>query len=217
MKIIIKAPGYINKNAFGVGSNPIPRTFFKNCKRFYNRHSCNLSMDFRCVRFVSGVLTISDLPAFLKSLNDFSAGYNVQIQGFDARKIADDDHLMFAVHRAREAFAAGTNQAKDIGLEVMRFASGQKQIDKCFSMGLIRGENRCLFIFIGESDEQLTAAQNAFADVFGLKNDAPLSLEEKRLFLVKQFGITDKESEAVGSARLKDLVMERVSLVDIVR
>ncbi|MCL2862956.1 MAG: KEOPS complex subunit Cgi121 [Methanimicrococcus sp.] len=174
-------------------------------------------MNTSAVSIVSGVLDISDLPAFLKSLNDFSAERGVKIQGFDARKIAGANHLSFAVHRAREAFAAGTNQAKDLGLEAMRFSSGLKQIDKAFSMGLIQGENRGLFVFFGAPGEHLISAQNAFTDVFGLKKDTPLSLDEKKPFLMKQFGITDEELNGVGADKLEDLVMERVALVDIVR
>jgi len=174
-------------------------------------------MNTQAVSIVFGSISIPDLPAFLKSLNVFSGEFGVKIQGFDARKIADADHLMFAVHRASQAFAAGTNQAKDIGLESMRFSSGQKQIDKSFSMGLIQGENRGLFVFFGASDEQLKSAQNAFLDVFSLKEDVPLSLDEKKPFLMKQFGITDEELNVVGADKLKELVMERVALVDIVR
>ncbi|MCL2549563.1 MAG: KEOPS complex subunit Cgi121 [Methanimicrococcus sp.] len=174
-------------------------------------------MNAQAVSIVSGVISIPDLPAFLKSLNDFSAEYGVKIQSFDARKIADADHLMFAVHRASEAFLAGTNQAKDIGLESMRFSSGQKQIDKSFSMGLVQGENRGLFVFFGASDEQLKSAQNAFTGVFCLKKDVPFSPDEKKPFLMKQFGITDEELNAIGADKLKELVMERVALVDIVR
>jgi len=174
-------------------------------------------MNTQAVSIVSGVISIPDLPAFLKSLNDFSAEYGVKIQSFDARKIVDADHIMFAVHRASVAFAAGTNQAKEIGLESMRFSSGQKQIDKSFSMGLIQGENRGLFVFFGASDEQSKSAQNAFCGVFSLKEDVPFSLDEKKPFLMKQFGITDEELNVVGDDKLKELVMERVALVDVVR
>jgi len=174
-------------------------------------------MNTQAFSVVSGVLDISDLPAFLKSLNDFSAEYGVKVQGFDARKIADADHLMFAIHRACEAFAAGTNQAKDIGLESMRFLSGSRKIDKAFSMGLVQGENRGLFVFFGEADERMMSAQNAFSTAFGLKKDISLSIDEKKPFLMEQFGISDDELNTAGAGGLKLLVMERVALVDIIR
>ena len=173
-------------------------------------------MNIEAIRIVSGSVFIPDLPAFLKSLNHFSESHRVRIQGFDARKIVDEDHLLFSIYRAREAFIAGTNEAKDIGLEVMRFSSGQKQIDKSFSMGLLKGENRCFFVFFGESAEQLSSVQNEFEDVFKL-TEYSLSLDDKKSFLMKQFGIGDAELKACGEHRLKELVMERIALVDVIR
>jgi len=167
--------------------------------------------------FIFGKVHVSDLSSFLKSLHDFSKKHAVKIQGFDARKIVDEDHLLFSIYRAEDAFSKGANEAKDIGLEVLRFSSGQRKIDKAFSMGLYEGENDSVFIFFGESDKQLKNVQNEFCGVFGLKESAPLSLREKKPFLMAQFNIAENELKAVGENRLKDLVMERIALTDITR
>ncbi|MDL2261328.1 KEOPS complex subunit Cgi121 [Methanimicrococcus sp. OttesenSCG-928-J09] len=174
-------------------------------------------MNHNAVQIVSGSVTISDLPAFLQSLNDFSSKYNIKIQGFDTRKIIDTDHLLFSIYRARFAFENHVNQAKDISLETLRFSSGQRKIDKSFSMGLIQGENRSIFVLFGDSKELLENAENAFKLEFSLKESADLTIEEKKPFLMKQFGITDEELSAAGDNRLKDLIMERVALVDVTR
>ena len=174
-------------------------------------------MNSNSVLCVSGLITVTDLPSFLQSVNAFSAKHNVKIQSFDARKIIDCDHLFFSIHRARESFSNGTNEAKDIGLEVLRFSSGQRKIDKAFSMGLIQGENRSIFVFFGESEEQLQNAKNAFKAEFELSEIPDLTIDEKKPFLMKQFDITDIELETAGENRLKDLIMERVALVDVTR
>ena len=203
-----------------MGSNPISRIHFL-FFGFINQRDDFVdawsSMNFKHTQIVSGSVFIENLPAFLKALNDFSITHNVKIQGFDARKIIDEDHLFFSIHRAREAFSSGANEAKDIGLEVMRFSSGQKQIDKSFSMGLFEGKNAYHFVFFGESMENLTAAQNAFKSVFDPNEYVPISLDEKKPFLMKQFGISEVELKAVGEHKLKDLIMERVALVDLIR
>lgn len=160
---------------------------------------------------------ISDLSDFLKRLNDFSQKNNVVIQGFDARKIADAEHLSFSVYRAKQAFLNQTNEAKDIGLEVLRFSSGQKKIDKAFSMGLIQGENRSVFILFGETDAALQTAKKAFLEEFETPEIPEPIPGEKKPFLMKQFDITKKELEVVGENKINDLVMERVALVDITR
>ncbi len=169
------------------------------------------------ILIVSGRLFIADLSLFLQSLNRFSAEHKVKIQGFDARKIADIDHLLFSVYRARQSFSTGTNEAKDIGLEVLRFSSGQRKIDKSFSMGLIQGENRSIFVFFGETEECLETAENAFKAQFGISETTEIPMSEKKPFLMKQFEITDTELKTAGESRLKDLVMERVALVDVAR
>ena len=169
------------------------------------------------VQIVSGSVFIADLPAFLQSLNSFSEKNNIKIQGFDARKIIDQDHLFFSIHRARQAFESGTNEAKDIGLEVMRFSSGQKQIGKSFSMGLIQGENRSYFILFGESSTDLDSIKNAFTAEFCLSECSELTADEKRPFLMNQFGIADAELKAAGEHKFKDLILERIALVDLTR
>lgn len=169
------------------------------------------------ILIVSGRLFIDDLSAFLQILNNFSAKHDVKIQGFDARKIIDNDHLLFSIHRSRQSFSNNANEAKDIGLEVLRFSSGQRKIDKSFSMGLIQGENSSIFVFFGETAESLQNAEKLFKTEFGLSCAPELSLDEKKPFLIKQFEITDAELEAAGENRLKDLVMERVALVDVTR
>ena len=167
--------------------------------------------------FISGKLHISDLSSFLKSLHTFSEKHKVQIQGFDARKIVDDDHLLFSIDRAEDAFSKGVNESKDLCLEVLRFSSGQRKIDKSFSMGLYEGVNDSIFVFFGASAQQLENAQKEFYGVFGLTESTPLSLLEKKPFLMAQFNITANELAAVGENRLKDLVMERVALTDVIR
>ncbi|MDR2944670.1 MAG: KEOPS complex subunit Cgi121 [Methanosarcinales archaeon] len=174
-------------------------------------------MNCSAVQIVPGRLFIADLPAFLQSLNHFSAKHSVKIQGFDARKIVDADHLLFSIHRARQSFSKGANEAKDIGLEVLRFSSGQRKIDKAFSMGLISGENRSFFVFFGETAECLKNAENAFKSEFRLLEPIVIPMSEKKPFLTEQFEITDAELKTAGDSRFKDLVMERVALVDVTR
>ena len=173
-------------------------------------------MRFNDILIVSGSVFIKDLPAFLQSLNSFSKQNDIEIQGFDARKIVDPDHLLFAVHRARCAFNTESNEAKDIGLETLRFSSGQKQIGKAFSMGLVPGENRSYFVFFGYPGKT-TRAKDEFLGKFGVSECADFSLDEKKPFLMEQFGITDAELKAADVSKLKDLVLERVALVDITR
>ncbi|WNY27516.1 KEOPS complex subunit Cgi121 [Methanolapillus ohkumae] len=168
------------------------------------------------VCFVLGRLSIKNLKSFLDTLNSYCQEFNLTIQGFDERKIMDMDHLLFAIHRAKESFANHTNVAKDPGLEIMRFASGQRQIDKSFSMGLSVGDNKYVFAIFGDLSEP-DIVKSMFVDEFQLRRTTLSPLSEKKAYLMAQFGITNEELKAVGEDKLKDLIMERVALVDITR
>jgi len=90
------------------------------------------------------------------------------------------------------------------------------QIGKAFSMGLVPGENRSYFVFFGYPGKT-TRAKDEFLSEFGISECADFSLDEKKPFLMEQFGITDAELIAADVSKLKDLVLERVALVDITR
>ncbi|WNY25412.1 hypothetical protein MsAc7_09620 [Methanolapillus millepedarum] len=165
------------------------------------------------VCFVLGRLSIKNLKFFLESLDSYCDEHNLTIQGFDERKIADMDHLLFAIHRAKESFSNNTNVAKNPGLEILRFASGQRQIDKAFSIGLSAGDNKCIFAIFGDLRNP-EPVKSMFIEEFQLRKTTPTPLEEKKPYLMSQFGITKEELAAVGDDKLKDLVMERIALVD---
>ncbi|MDV0446917.1 hypothetical protein MsAg5_07810 [Methanosarcinaceae archaeon Ag5] len=168
------------------------------------------------VCFVLGRMSIKNLPFFLESLGSYCEDHTLTIQGFDERKVADIDHLLFAIHRTKESFSNHTNAAKNPGLEMMRFASGQRQIDKAYSMGLATGDNKCIFAIFGDLRNP-EPVKSLFVDEFQLRRTTPTTLQEKKPYLMSQFGITNEELGVGGDDKLKDLVMERVALVDVTR
>lgn len=170
------------------------------------------------VQIVCGTVQVSKLSGFLKKTNAIAAEYGVTVQGLNSDLIAGERHLRFAVEKTLRAFAEGKNIAKDPGVEIMRYAAGEKQIERSFSIGLFEGENQAVFVVLGKK-EKVEAAVPA---VKKLVEEKPCADQfnytiEKRPGILEKFGITGDEIEAAGEVMIPELVLERVALVDFLK
>ncbi|MDF1533975.1 MAG: KEOPS complex subunit Cgi121 [Methanosarcinaceae archaeon] len=174
----------------------------------FNLHDMDTSI-------VTGLIQIEDLREFLKKLNDIYSANNITIQALNADMIAGERHILFAVKKAINAMKTHTNVANDLGVEIMRYAAGERQIEKAFMMGLHDGENRVLFVLVGEG-QSLLLASNALLEIIDEKSLIDYS-PSKRESIISQFNITEFEIEAVGEDKIPELVIERVALVDVLK
>ncbi|HII80435.1 MAG TPA: hypothetical protein HA261_08600 [Methanosarcina sp.] len=172
----------------------------------------------REIQVICGAARIADLPVFLKSINTIASENEVTIQGLNADLIAGERHLHFAVGKALRAIASGNNVAKDPGIEIMRYAAGERQIERSFSIGLHEGENNAVFVLLGKMDDLLIA----FSELRKLIEEKPCSellaySGSKRKGILSLFGITDEEIEASGEEHIPELVVERVALANFAK
>lgn len=169
-------------------------------------------------RIICGTLSIPKLPGFLKKTNSLASEYGVTIQGLNSDLIAGERHLGFAVEKALRAFAEGKNVAKDLGIEIMRYAAGERQIGRSFLIGLSEGENRAAFIVLGEKEK----VEKALSGLKELIEEKPCAEQlaytaEKRERILEKFAIEEPEIEAAGEERIPELVLERVALADLLK
>lgn len=172
----------------------------------------------REIRIICGAVRIPNLSAFLKTVNSIASENEVTIQGLNVGLIAGERHLHFAVVKAHRAVAAGRNVAKDPGIEIMRYAAGERQIEKSFSIGLHVGENNAIFVLLGKMDNVLLA----LSEMQKLIEEKPCSemlaySASKRKGILTLFGITDAEIEVSGEEHIPELVIERVALADFIK
>ena len=169
-------------------------------------------MEFR----ILGVHTnVHSLSSFLKGISSLSSRYGTIIQAMDAAKVAGEEHVAFAVEKALRAKECNNNAAKDIGVEIMRFASGKRQIEEAFSMGLHEGDMDVVFVVLGESPD-VESSVKKLKDIF---SEAPVVAysSSKRDAILSQFNITKEEIGAVGEEMVPSLVLERVALVGMLK
>jgi tRNA threonylcarbamoyladenosine modification (KEOPS) complex Cgi121 subunit len=142
-------------------------------------------------------------------------------QFFDAGLVASWQHLYFAVLNALLAFKNGRNISKSVAMEVMLYASAQRQIRKAIEfMGVKCAVADVAVVVIGESAESVEALCSAVSKRVGKEpDDAVLEISKEKAECIREaFGITAAEFEAVlekdnSKEALVDLVIERAALL----
>lgn len=170
------------------------------------------------IQVICGAVRIADLSGFLKTINKIASENKITIQGLNADLIAGERHLHFAVGKALRAIASGSNVAKDPGIEIMRYAAGERQIERSFSIGLHEGENNVVFVLLGKMDNLLIALSELRKIIEEKPCPELLAYSvSKRKGVLSLFRITDEEIEASGEEHIPELVIERVALANFVK
>jgi KEOPS complex subunit Cgi121 len=160
------------------------------------------------LRLLFGIPKIRDKEAFLAALRDAQNRHGCVIQAMDASVVVSERHATFAAEKAMRAFSERRNVAKDLGLEILRYASGQRQIERALSMGVSEATQRVALIVM----ENGTPLE--ISDIIEVDGDGP---RFSPAAVKKAFDIREPEIEAVGEERIPDLVLERVALIDAYR
>jgi len=157
----------------------------------------------REIQIICGTVRIPNLSAFLKTVSSITSENEIIIQGLNADLIAGERHLHLAIRKALRAVAAGRNIAKDTGIEIMRYAAGERQIERSFSIGLREGDNNAVFVLFGKMDS-LIPSLSAIRELIDEKPCSELLnySDSKRKGILSLFGITDAEIEASGEEHI---------------
>ncbi len=165
------------------------------------------------IQIIEGTVFIENKELFLKKIKEIketSTGKNLDIQAFDADKLAGKVHLTFAIEKALNSFKKGTNIANDLAKEIMLYAAGTRQINRAVKIGVHDGWNNIAIVTVGEMIDLSAFDKIEPSNVLqysGSKNSALMDI----------FNITKEEVEAAGADRIQELVLERVALVDVMK
>ena len=152
--------------------------------------------------------SVSDTAAVLAQVNAIAKKTASTIVLFDAEKVAGPDHIRSAVRHAERSFASGKPVARTLAMEILLYASGQRQCSLAPWFGLHAGEN-VLFVVIFGGDAELGREL-----LSGIVSFEEHGVRATRAVLMEEFGITAEEIEVVGEDRIGELVIERVALMD---
>lgn len=156
----------------------------------------------------------------LRQLRTSATGVEAQV--FDARGIAGRDHLRFAVINALKSWAQGRQVTDSLAVEVLLYASAQRQIKNAIASLGVSPESRNLAVVAIAKDRH--ALERLEADLPSLSNGRPDEsiLEEGDTEAIRRtFGITDDQVRALlrrdvtQREALLRLVIEKMALLSV--
>lgn len=161
---------------------------------------------------VGGKVNIKDVKAFVSRLSAIGRECNVTVQAVNADLVAGRSHIEFASDKAVESFKEKRNLARDLGMEIMLYLRGRRQIEKALEIGVHEGMNNVAIIILG--DEPGCAEEKALAVLDKVDGKVVDYDHRKDDALMRLYDITPAEVEVVGKERIPLLVRERSALLE---
>ncbi len=148
---------------------------------------------------------------------------NACVQFFDAKLVAGWQHLYFAVLNAVTAFKNRLNISNNLGIEILLYASAQRQIKEAVRLMGIRPDTRMVaVVVVANTRKEASSFLRLISPLLtgSIQDDGLLELTEDKVEDVKRlFGISDVELEAKmeneedEKEALRELVIEHVALL----
>ncbi|RDZ36596.1 MULTISPECIES: KEOPS complex subunit Cgi121 [unclassified Haloferax] len=164
------------------------------------------------MRLLEAEATVSDLDSFIAAVGDVADETGATVQAFDARYVVDRAHLKRAVELADRAIARGNEIARDRAVEILLYASGRRQINRAFEIGVSEG-TLPVVVLVDGGDE--AAAEAALFDRLDLEPAETLGDYDESL-VRDVFDVGETELHVVDGD-LPALVRERVALLAVDR
>ena len=164
---------------------------------------------------------VGKVEEFLEELRRKSPATEVQVLRPD--RVAGAEHLFFASLNALNAFKQKTNLCKGLPMEILLFASAQRQIKNAIEeLGLKHSPSKLALVALSNDRRKLeNLLQIVLSLTKGKENEGFLDTWSKRKIeaLKKVYGISDRELAATTSAKtsiekaLKNSIVERMAIL----
>ena len=166
------------------------------------------------IKIVGAKGFIQDVDLFLKKLNNLSTNNKITLQAFNADLIFGKNHLLSAYEHAKRAFDRKTNTTNSLEMEILLYASGERQLKTAIpKIGVKAGNSRVVFLFSNEKlSNQLI---NEIFKELSLKRDD--NAIKGDIGTLKNFGFTKDEILTVSEEKYGNLILEKIALVDIIK
>ncbi|GCC11396.1 kinase binding protein CGI-121 [archaeon] len=139
-----------------------------------------------------------------------------EIQISDARAVAGEEHIAFAIAQAQRAFSNSCNISRNKQIEVLIRASAQRQIN--VGIDRLGVDNTRDVVVIAEMFPEEFIRQYKCRECKKVLEITP----EKLDYLKKLFNINERELEAVGAGSfdemreaIKNIIIERIALLNL--
>ncbi|HQD26911.1 MULTISPECIES: KEOPS complex subunit Cgi121 [Methanoculleus] len=160
------------------------------------------------------VATIENKFKLLNEIRTIADECGTHIILFDADRLAGREHVRAALRHAWRSWNRGDPIANSIEMEALLYAAGTRQCHVASSFGIHPGENR---FYIAVCPPASGVRDRLAGLVRFVDEDWETIDPAKRARLADLYDITPEEVAVVGEDRFRDLVIERVALLDVYR
>ena len=163
---------------------------------------------------------IQNVDYFLKKIQNISSEYNIIIQVFDADYIFGKNHIISSLNHAKRAFEQKNNSTNSLSMEILLYASGQRQIQKAIDKIGVKKGNTDIAIIIENKVSNKTQKtpkefiKNIMTDFNFIRDHKVL---EGDINTLKKFGISTQEIATLKEEKYEDIILEKVAMVDIIK
>ena len=157
-------------------------------------------------------MTIRDRAAVLEMLRKIARQYAASIVCFDAEKLAGQAHAEAALWHAHRSFEQGSMISNSFEMEALLYAAGTRQCSAAVSFGLHEGRN---YLFVCCCPAPVGIWKDLALHMQFNSEPEEIISPQKAARLAALFDITPEEIEATGQDCIRDLVLERVALLDV--
>jgi len=171
----------------------------------------------RALNIAGGRAAVRNVGEILKKLATIDGEHGTTSQVFDASRIAGKMHLAHAAKLALTAQFTRRRFTSSLGLELVCWAAGVRQINLALErVGLRGGSTEVAILTLGRSQPAVKRAQADIFSELGIeRDDSVLELTPKKtLSLASVFSISGRE---LGVAGIEKLVLEKIALLSLER
>ncbi len=168
------------------------------------------------IHVVGATGLIKDIDRFLENIKELEDKNGVIIQVFDAELVYGRDHILSAVLHAIRAMEENRNTANSLNMEILLYASGERQLKYAIpKIGVKERSRGVVLVIISMKRKILRDEVETVISNLGLHLDnSILSGDVETLY---RFGLKEEEIKTVPKHKYKDLILERVAMVDVIK
>jgi KEOPS complex subunit Cgi121 len=159
-------------------------------------------------------LNVADEGRFLAGIRQVSMDHASVIVLLNADIMAGIAHVESAILHAFRAYREKTCISNSLEMEVLLYAAGSRQCSVATRFGIHQGWNR-VYLCICPPDPRVWDL--LCPQVTEVHEDWELIDKDKAGRLMELFSITPEELRVVGAGGIRDLVLERVALLEVYR
>ena len=165
-------------------------------------------------KVVQAMFEVGDESEFLTRLRRIADEHGVRIICFNADLMAGIGHVKAALKHAMRSVSGGNPISNSFEMEALLYAAGTRQCQVASAFGIHRGENRC---YVCLCPPCISAEENVLElGMLANENWERIS-REKKIRLMELFSISEEEIETIRPEQFRELVIERVALLDVYR